>query len=47
MERSGLLNWWWPSQDDVLEYERDDMVQKIRPPIQINKRGMFKVQEIA
>ncbi|CAG9763717.1 unnamed protein product [Ceutorhynchus assimilis] len=45
MESSGQ-NWRWPAKEDVLNYQRKDVIIKIEKPKIINKRGFYAVPEL-
>lgn len=38
--------WKWPARPDKCKYEWSNVKMKIKPPIQINKRGYFRVPEL-
>ncbi|KAG5879808.1 hypothetical protein JTB14_000244 [Gonioctena quinquepunctata] len=45
MERIGI-HWRWPTIEDVIWYEEDEIVSRISAPRLINKRGFYSVPEI-
>ena len=45
MEKSGP-HWKWPEKLDKIYYSREEIVSFIKPPKQINRRGMFKIDEL-
>lgn len=45
MEKFGK-SWKWPKKEDSLEYEWENVVQKIAPPALLSKRGFFNVPEL-
>ncbi|KAG5865145.1 hypothetical protein JTB14_004983 [Gonioctena quinquepunctata] len=45
MERIGI-HWRWPTIEDVIWYEEDEIVSRISAPCLINKRGFYSVPEI-
>lgn len=46
MEKNGL-NWIWPKRFDILWYDRDEVLEKIKEPKIKNKRGLYCVPEIS
>lgn len=46
MKSAGLTYWRWPEQDDILCYDENDILKIIKPPIPMNKRGIFSVPEL-
>lgn len=46
MVKSGILNWRWPDHEDIMWYEKDDVVNRIQPPTQKNDRGIFSIPEM-
>lgn len=46
MEKSGLNNWKWPNKPDKLWYDKEDVAKIISSPKLINKRGVYKVDEM-
>lgn len=39
--------WWkWPNVKDEIWYDNHEVVKKIKPPVEINKRGFFAVKEL-
>ncbi|XP_063227417.1 uncharacterized protein LOC134533739 [Bacillus rossius redtenbacheri] len=46
MKSAGLTYWLWPEEEDILWYEEEDILRLIRPPIPMNKRGIFSVPEL-
>ncbi|KAG5874564.1 hypothetical protein JTB14_036056 [Gonioctena quinquepunctata] len=45
LERIGI-HWRWPTIEDVIWYEEDEIVSRISTPRLINKRGFYSVPEI-
>ncbi|KAG5888240.1 hypothetical protein JTB14_014484 [Gonioctena quinquepunctata] len=45
MERIGI-HWRWPTIEDVIWYEEDEIVSRISAPRLINKRGFYSVPEM-
>jgi len=40
----GIQNRWkLPDKDDILVYEREEIVKKILPPMLLNNRGIYSV----
>lgn len=42
---SGSFQWKWPQNDDILWYDRDDILQAIKAP-DPSKRGFYTIKEI-
>lgn len=40
------MNWKWPTNRDEIWYNCDEVIAKIPPPVQINKRGIFLVERL-
>lgn len=36
-------NWRWPEKDDILVYEKKDVLKKIKSPLLLNSRGIYAV----
>ena len=45
MQKS-IKSWKWPEKEDAIDYAWDQVKGMINPPIQINKRGFYKVPEL-
>lgn len=46
MVKSGLLDWKWPESEDLMWFDKDDLVKRIQPPIQKSGRGAFSVPDM-
>lgn len=38
--------WRWPRKKDTLMYSRSDVIQKLRPPVPVNSRGLFTFEDL-
>lgn len=45
LTQSGTFQWKWPQNDDILWYDRDDILKAIKAP-EPSKRGFFVIKEI-
>lgn len=46
MTMGSTESWKWPLKDDVLWYNREDILEVIAEPVSVNKRGSYTVPEI-
>lgn len=46
MVKSGILDWKWPDREDVMWYEKEDIIKIIDPPISKNDRGIYSVPQM-
>lgn len=46
MAKSGRDRWRWPDKNDLLWYDIDDIITKIKEPKECNSRGAYDVPEI-
>lgn len=46
MAKSGMDHWKWPSRNDLLWYNAEDIVSTIMEPKLINNRGSYSVPEM-
>ena len=46
MIKSGVLNWKWPNNEDIMWYKKCDIIKKIKSPVQKNTRGVYDVEEM-
>nr|XP_023025875.1 uncharacterized protein LOC111513886 [Leptinotarsa decemlineata] len=46
MTTSSLRQWKWPEGKDEIWYEFHEIIEKIKKPKQVNKRGFFEVEEV-
>ncbi|KAJ8941959.1 hypothetical protein NQ314_010178 [Rhamnusium bicolor] len=46
MEKSGILNWKWPDHEDIMWYQENDLVKRIKSPTPKNDRGIFSIPEM-
>lgn len=44
MQKS-LKSWKWPEKPDVLSYPWEDVLGSLKPPMQVSKRGFFRIPE--
>lgn len=46
MCKSGPNHWKWPKVNDEIWYGFQEIIKKIGPPVQVNKRNVFEVKEL-
>lgn len=46
MIKAGMNKWKWPKNKDEIEYQYDQIIRKIKTPVEVNKRGFFLVEEL-
>ena len=40
-------HWRWPEKDDIMWYEKEDIIETIKTPELLNSRGQYSVAEVA
>jgi hypothetical protein len=46
MTKSGVNFWKWPNINDEIWYTKENILRKIKAPLQITRRGIYHVPEI-